>query len=166
MRLWSLVTTLAALLPVSHSLSSTDFPQDGDTPNSGYKTNHNMDPTKLSQYKVSWRSIFNNLEVFYAKPLVYTPTGAASERIYTVSNQNIVRVIDGMTGTTLLSRTLDPPFMSNDTQCGDIPNTIGITGTPIIDTATDIMYFWSKSYQNAVVGPLGVPTGVLNGGLC
>ena len=51
-----------------------------------------------------------------------------------VSNQNIIRILDGLTGTVLNSRTLDPPFQSVDTGgCGDIPNTVGITGTPIID---------------------------------
>jgi hypothetical protein len=86
--------------------------------------------------------------VFYAKPLVYTPTGYASELVITVSNQNIVRIIDGLTGTLINSRTLDAPFASVDTNCGDIPNTVGITGTPIIDPTTDTLYFFSKGYKN------------------
>jgi hypothetical protein len=70
--------------------------------------------------------------VFYAKPLVYTPPGSAHELVITVSNQNIIRVIDGVTGALVKSRTLAPPFQAADSNCGDIPNTIGITGTPII----------------------------------
>lgn len=165
MRFSSVVSVLAALLllPACHSLSSTDFPQDGDVPQSGYSSNHNFDPTALSQYKVNWTKTFNTAEFFYAKPLIYTPSEATSERIYVVSNQNIVRVLDGMTGIVLASRTLDPPFASSDTQCGDIPNTVGIIGTPIIDTATDLMYFWAKSYINGTTGAQGVPQGVLNG---
>jgi hypothetical protein len=112
-------------------------------------------------------------EFFYAKPLVYTPIGASYERIYVVSDMNIVRVLDASTGNVLLSRALLPPFKSTDTQCGDIPNQVGIIGTPIIDPATEIMYFWSKSYKNGQVGPLGAPTtgadnsktGVANGSL-
>ena len=51
-----------------------------------------------------------------------------------VSSQNNIRILDGLTGTVLNTRTLDPPFQSADTGgCGDIPNTVGITGTPIID---------------------------------
>lgn len=65
-----------------------------------------------------------------------------------VSNLNIVRVLDGLTGATITSRTLDAPFAASDTSCGDIQNFVGITGTPIIDTATDIMYFFAKGYKN------------------
>lgn len=163
MRLSSVVTVLAALLPATHSLSSTDFPQDGDVPQSGYSTNHNLDPAALPNYTLQWTQNFNTAEFFYAKPLVYTPSGATSERVYVVSNQNIVRVLDGLTGTVLLTRTLDPPFQSSDTQCGDIPNTVGIIGTPIIDSTTELMYFWAKSYIDGSSAAKGVPAGVLAG---
>lgn len=152
-----------SLLPPCLSLSSTDFPQDGDVPQSGYSDNHNFDPTTLSQYKVNWTKTFNTAEFFYAKPLVYTPAGETKERVYVVSNQNVVRVLDGMTGNVLVNRTLDPPFAASDTQCGDIANYVGIIGTPIIDTATEIMYFWSKSYVGGTSGAQGVPTGLYNG---
>ena len=104
-----------------------------------------MDPN--GKYTISWRHTYNTNEVFYAKPLVYTPSGSPNELVITVSNQNIIRVVDGLTGNLVNSRTLDPPFQSVDTNCGDIPNTVGITGTPIIDSATDIMYLYSKGYK-------------------
>jgi hypothetical protein len=44
-------------------------------------------------------------------------------------------------------------LISLGSNCGDIPNTIGITGTPYIDGSTNIMYFFSKGYKN------GAPTG-------
>ncbi len=152
------IALLAACVPACLALSATDFIQDGgwDVSQSGYTDRHNLDPRALSQYKLSWRVTFNQAEFFYAKPLVYTPAGAPNERVYVVSNQNIVRVLDGMTGAVLASRTLDPPFASTDSECGDIPNTIGIIGTPIIDPETDIMYFWSKGYIDGGVGPQGV----------
>lgn len=101
-----------------------------------------------SSMAMSWKQSFNLNEMFYAKPLVYTPTGAANEYVITVSNQNIVRIHDGLTGLLLRNRTVGVPFASADLQCGDIPNTVGITGTPIIDPNTDIMYFFSKGYKN------------------
>ena len=140
---------LAALLPAAvHSFSTTDMLQDADVSQSGYLPNHNIDPSKLSSYTLTFTKTFNNAEVFYAKPLVFTPSGSTSELVILVSNQNVVRVLDGATGTTLYTRSLDPPFLSTDSQCGDIPNTIGITGTPIIDPNTEIMYFYSKGYKN------------------
>jgi hypothetical protein len=108
-----------------------------------------MDPTLVaSSLAVAWKLTFNPNEVFYAKPLVYTPPGAPNEYVITVSNQNIVRIHDGLTGKLIQSRTLDPPFAASDVSCGDMPNTIGIAGTPVIDTATDTMYFFSKGYKN------------------
>jgi hypothetical protein len=110
-----------------------------------------MDPTTVAaSLTMGWKQTFNLNEVFYAKPLVYTPPNAPNEYVITVSNQNIVRVMDGLTGNLITTRTLDAPFASSDTSCGDIPNTVGITGTPIIDNATDIMYFYSKGYKNGL----------------
>ncbi|KAI9048154.1 hypothetical protein LZ554_007949 [Drepanopeziza brunnea f. sp. 'monogermtubi'] len=151
-----------ALLPaLVRSFASTDSPQDADPPQSGYLPNHNMDPTLVaSSLAVAWKLTFNPNEVFYAKPLVYTPPGAPNEYVITVSNQNIVRIHDGVTGKLIQSRTLDPPFAASDVSCGDMPNTIGIAGTPVIDTATDTMYFFSKGYKNAQAGPQGAINGI------
>jgi hypothetical protein len=109
-----------------------------------------MNPASVaaSSFTSAWRNTYNNAEVFYAKPLVYTPPGAPHEYVILVSNQNIVRVVDGLTGTLITSRTLDAPFLASDAACGDMPNTIGIAGTPVIDGATGIMYFFSKGYKN------------------
>jgi hypothetical protein len=117
-----------------------------------------MDPSKLSTYAIKWSSLLNVNEMLYAKPLVYTPSGTTSELVITVSSQNIIRVHDGVTGVIKFTRTLDPPFKAVDSQCGDIPNTIGITGTPWIDPNTEIMYFYSKGYKGGIAG-----SGTLNG---
>lgn len=100
-----------------------------------------------SSFTLSWKIKYNTNEVFYAKPLIYTRPGDAHEMVITVSNQNIIRILDGLTGALVKSRTLDPPFQSVDSNCGDIPNTIGITGTPYIDQSTNIMYLFSKGYK-------------------
>lgn len=108
-----------------------------------------MDPN--GKYSISWKQIYNTNEVFYAKPLVYTPSGSPNELVITVSNQNIIRIVNGLTGALVIQRTLIPPFQTVDTGtgtgCPDIPNTVGITGTPIIDSATDTMYLYAKSYK-------------------
>jgi hypothetical protein len=119
-----------------------------DPSQSGYLPNHNMSPAVASSLALNWKKAFNANEGFYAKPLVWTPPGASGEQVIVVSSQNNIRILDGLTGTLINSRTLDPPFQSVDTGgCGDIPNTVGITGTPIIDPASDIMYLFSKGYK-------------------
>ncbi|KAJ9145434.1 WSC domain-containing protein [Pleurostoma richardsiae] len=156
----SLFASLAAVLPaLVRSLSPTDEYQDADVPQSGYLPNHNLEPATLSTFKLTWSKQFNTAEVFYAKPLTYTPSGYSSELVILASNQNVLRVLDGLTGTVLFTRILDPPFQASDSQCGDIPNMIGITGTPLIDPATDIMYFYSKGYKNGATGPVNTISG-------
>lgn len=73
---------------------------------------------------------------------------------------NIIRTIDAVTGDAIKSRTIQPPFLSSDANCTDIPNFIGITGTPVIDPNTDIVYFFSKGYENGASSggaALGLP---------
>jgi hypothetical protein len=70
---------------------------------------------------------------------------------------NVVRVLDSATGNVVYTRTLDAPFTQADAQCGDVSNFIGIIGTPYIDAATEIMYFFSKGYK------AGTTSGTING---
>lgn len=112
-----------------------------------------MDPAKIPSFSLKWRIAFNTNEAFYAKPLVWTPPGSTTEQVIVVSNQNNIRILNSATGATINSRALDPPFLSSDTSCGDIPNTIGITSTPIIDPATNIMYLTSKGYVGGTLIP-------------
>jgi hypothetical protein len=73
-----------------------------------------MDPNKLSTFKQGWKNTYNANEAFYAKPLTWTPAGSNAEQVILVSNQNIIRMVDGATGALLNSRTLDPPFAATD----------------------------------------------------
>lgn len=54
--------------------------------------------------------------------------------------------MNAKTGDLINTRTVHDPFLQSDIGCGDIPNYIGIIGTPTIDPATDIVYFFSKTY--------------------
>ncbi|KAK3385615.1 Cupredoxin [Podospora didyma] len=149
----SLAWAVLALLPALVSaVASTDEYTDADPPQSGYLPNHNIDPNALGSYIAQWRYTGNVNEMFHAKPLTWTPPGGSHEYVIYVSNQNIVRVFDGLTGAIVTQRTLRPYFTAADAQCGDIPNMIGITGTPTIDPATDIMYLYSKGYKGDATG--------------
>ncbi|KAK3686178.1 hypothetical protein B0T22DRAFT_242361 [Podospora appendiculata] len=147
MRRW-ISAALAALLPAAvRAVQLTDSLQDADLAQSGYLPCHNIDPARLGNYTRAWLNTYSSNEYFHAKPLVYTPPGATDELVILVSNQNNIRVLDGATGTLKYSRTVQPPFMAFDSNCGDIQYSIGITGTPYIDAATNIMYFFSKGYR-------------------
>lgn len=101
-----------------------------------------MDPAIVasSSFGILWTwNSPNSVETWYAKALTYTPSGSTAQLVITASNMNIVRVMDGQNGTIIAQRQLSPPFLQSDIGCYDIPNYIGIIGTPIIDPNTDIM---------------------------
>lgn len=109
-----------------------------------------MDPNVVggSSFGILWqKAVGNSLEVFYAKTLVYTLNGG-SEMVITASNMNFVRIHDSKNGTLIAQRQLNAPFLTSDIGCNDIPNYIGVTGTPIIDPATDIIYMMAKGYRD------------------
>lgn len=94
---------------------------------------------------------------------------------------NYIRTLDAKTGALINSRQVHTPFLQSDIGCAgkqtfqalsrswsktdkrlDIPNYIGIIGTPTIDPATDIVYFFSKTYipNFRVPGNTGTSNGV------
>lgn len=66
--------------------------------------------------------------------------------MFLASTQNWIRTLDAKTGAIINTRQVHTPFLQSDIGCTDIANTIGIVGTPTIDPATDIAYFFSKTY--------------------
>jgi iron transport multicopper oxidase len=102
-----------------------------------------MDPNLVgsSTFQQLWKFSGPRLpvtELFLAKPLVYTPPGGI-EMVITSSEMNNIRIFNSKTGEIIAQRQLNAPFLASDADCTDIPNYIGITGTPIIDPDTSIM---------------------------
>ncbi len=60
------------------------------------------------------------------------------------------------------ARQVHTPFLQSDIGCTDVPGTIGIIGTPVIDPATDIAYFFAKTYiaNYRTAGATGTYNGV------
>jgi len=144
----------------SHRWSSPNSWFSQDPPQSGYLPNHKIAPSLLGAYTKKWNLKFNSNEKLYSMPVVYTPSGSTKELVIIGSIQNVVRVIDSATGTLITSKTLDSPYVSSDSNCND-GATVGITGTPVIDNTTDILYLFSKGYLNGQPGPQGVTFGLL-----
>ncbi|MCJ1408115.1 hypothetical protein MMC19_002188, partial [Ptychographa xylographoides] len=145
---YGLAALAVTFAPRVAAVASTDSYTDADVMQSGYLPNHNMDPNVVNsaQFGQLWKVPFNSKEQFYAKPLVYTPLAGGAQILFLASSQNYIRTVNAKTGVVLNSRQVHTPFLQSDIGCTDIPNTIGITGTPVIDPATDIAYFFSKTY--------------------
>ncbi|KAI9674851.1 MAG: hypothetical protein M1829_003591 [Trizodia sp. TS-e1964] len=159
-----LAVALGLLAALSQS-APTDTISDADVGQSGYLPNHNMDPAIVDSpsFGQLWKIPFNAKEQFYAKPLVYTPVGGtATQLVFLASSQNWIRTLDAKSGAILNQRQVQTPFLQSDIGCTDIPNTIGIIGTPVIDPATDIAYFFAKSYiaNYRAAGATGTYNGV------
>jgi iron transport multicopper oxidase len=155
----TIVASLGLFSKLAYSLGATDSIQDVDPAQSGYLPNHNMDPAIVDSpiFGILWTNTYNAQELWYAKPLVYTPNGG-KQMVFIASAMNIIRTLDAVTGVLINQRTLNPPFLQSDIGCYDIPNYIGIIGTPIIDPNTDTVYFFSKGYKGAAAGG-GMPNG-------
>ena len=87
----------------------------------------------------------------YAQPLVSQGT------LFVATENNVIYGLDPATGRQLWSRTLATAVAQSDlpNQCSNIAPTVGITGTPVIDSSTNIAYFFSKAYLSGASGAIG-----------
>ncbi len=84
----------------------------------------------------------------YAQPIVSQGT-----LLVATENDNVYG-LDPITGTQRWKRTLGVPFNASDIGCADLAPHIGVTGTPVVDPATNTAYFLDKQY---VSGSSGTP---------
>jgi outer membrane protein assembly factor BamB len=83
----------------------------------------------------------------YAQPLV------ANNTLFVATEENWIYRLDPETGQVQWSEQVAPPWNPADIGCDDLTPWIGITGTPVIDTATNTAYFFSKTYAIGTSGP-------------
>lgn len=150
---------MLSLLVLVYS-QATDSTQDADDLQSGYLSNHKMDPAIVdsANFGLLWTTLTGGsvpgstvTELFLAKPLVYTLAGG-SQVVIAASETNWVYVLDAANGTTITKRQVRAPFEVADLPCADIRGTVGITGTPIIDRRTNTLYFCAKGYRDPAKG--------------
>jgi len=77
----------------------------------------------------------------YAQPLVDGGT------VLVATEADWIYGLDATTGAVQWSRNVGTPFNASDVSCADLTPTIGITGTPVVDTASGTEYFLAKSYD-------------------
>ncbi len=85
----------------------------------------------------------------YAQPLFWHTKGGRAELIVATEN-NTVYALNPGTGATLWQQALPAAAPLNELGCGDI-NPEGITGTPVIDPATDTLYVDALTYTGGNV---------------
>jgi hypothetical protein len=75
----------------------------------------------------------------YAQPLYWQPPGTASAELIVATESNMVYAIDAATGRVAWARGLGPPVPLSAQRCGNI-DPLGITGTPVIDASSQVLY--------------------------
>jgi outer membrane protein assembly factor BamB len=76
----------------------------------------------------------------YAQPLYVHPKGSGDGILVTASEHDVVQAFDAATGKELWRRAVGQPVPRPSLPCGNI-SPLGITGTPVIDPATQGIYF-------------------------
>ncbi len=136
--------------------------------NDNYRSGTNPGETTLTLSNVNAsqfgrRTVFSVTGYVYAQPL-YVPNvnikGVLHNVLYVATEHDQVYAFDVNSGQQLWSKNLligigpllqVSPVSSNDVNCGDLVPEIGITGTPVIDTATNEMFLVAKTKEyNAV----------------
>ena len=139
----------------------------GDSLNTGwYADQHGLNPNAVSASDFGQLWSTNVTGQVYAQPLVSNGT------VFVATEDNTIYGLDERTGTAQWTRTLHPTaWHTADLQCPDISPNMGVTGTPVIDPATNTAYFYAKTYANGSSGPamwylhaVDVATGAERGG--
>lgn len=82
----------------------------------------------------------------YAQPLVSQGT------VLVATENNDIYGLSAENGAQIWTRHLHVPWNPADVGCADLVPTIGITGTPVIDPATNTAYFLAKTYASGTSG--------------
>ncbi len=132
--------------------------------NDNSRTGQNIQETLLTPANVN-SSQFGKLFTVtvdgsvYAQPL-YLPNvsvgGGTHNVVYVATEHDSVFAIDADNGSVYWQASLIPSggstvSSSADLGCGDITTEVGITGTPVIDTATGTLYVVAKSKLNGTI---------------
>src|SRR5271155_1935594 len=75
----------------------------------------------------------------YAQPLYWRPPGSAAGQLLVATEDNNVYAIDAGSGREIWVRSLGRSVPLSTLECGNI-DPLGITGTPVIDEATQAIY--------------------------
>jgi len=86
----------------------------------------------------------------YAQPLYWRPSGASSGILIIATEDDTVYAIDATSGSEVWTWSLGRPVPLSTQPCGNI-DPLGVTGTPVIDEATQAVYL--DAYTGDASGP-------------
>jgi outer membrane protein assembly factor BamB len=78
-------------------------------------------------------------EHVYAQPLYWRGSGSMPPLLLVATEDDVVHAIDAHTGGEIWKRSLGKPVPRSSLGCGNI-SPLGVTGTPVIDAATQVVY--------------------------
>jgi hypothetical protein len=78
-------------------------------------------------------------EHVYAQPLYWRGSGSIAPLLLVATEDDMVHAIDAHSGGEIWKRSLGKPVARSSLRCGNI-SPLGVTGTPVIDAATQTMY--------------------------
>src|SRR5450759_1021303 len=86
---------------------------------------------------------------------VYAQPVLANGTLLVATENDKVYGLDPATGAMRWPAPLDlgPAWAASDIGCGDLPPLIGVTATPVIDSATNTAYLTHKTYASGTSGP-------------
>ncbi len=83
----------------------------------------------------------------YAQPVI------ANDTALVATEKNNIYGFDAISGARRWSRNVGVPWNPDDVACADLTPSVGITGTPVIDPASNTAYFFKKTYASGTSGP-------------
>jgi hypothetical protein len=162
LRIWRGFVAAAIYLLASSSLNAQIAVSTYHNDNS--RTGENTSETVLTPANVN-SATFGKLFTVSVDGSVYAQTlyipnvslnSGTHNVLYVATQHDSVYAIDADTGTIYWQVSLIPAGGSTvngstDLSCGDIPNEVGITGTPVIDTTTNTLYVVAKSKVSGTI---------------
>lgn len=105
---------------------------------------------------LAWQSPTLSGDLF-GEPLV------DGDLVYVATTADVVYALNSSNGTVAWSQTLGTPVPSSDLPCGDVTPTVGVVGTPVIDTARNEIFMVADELVNGTPAHYLVGLSTTNG---
>jgi len=132
--------SLVLSAPSAGAQDSAVLTYHADSSRSGHYVVPALSWEKAKSIQTDWMFNASIAGPTYAQPLYWQPPGANSGMLFVATEDDVVYALDATTGKELWKRTVGRPVRASSLPCGNI-NPLGITGTPVIDPATQAIYF-------------------------